>query len=266
MRLWAVLAAVAAIGLCGASQASPGATDGVGKPEQANGKGASAQAKQPAANPPPATPKPAAPANKQSAKANEPARQSRTIGERIWRWTFRLGRDPIAVLTLLLFVLGGAQVEISRRTARRQLRAYIVVEIGGLRGVAEGQEPVGLINIYNVGQTPAYNVTSDARVMCAIYGRDKSVSVPGGKDIKVLKDLTLGPGKSVTLNSQLRLALPPEFMKSLEEKKGAIFVVGCVAYRDIFKRRHATQFCHRYPGPDFTVKGGEYYDAGNKAT
>ena len=95
-----------------------------------------------------------------------------TVGQHIERWIFRLVRDPIAVLTLVLFLIGGIQIEISRRNGNRQLRAYLYVSDFQLIDAAHTDSPDPgrinhpciLIQVANSGETPANDVFHHARL------------------------------------------------------------------------------------------------------
>ena len=44
-----------------------------------------------------------------TARQQHPQRKAPTFRQRVWRWVWRFARDPIAVLTLALFGLGGGR-------------------------------------------------------------------------------------------------------------------------------------------------------------
>lgn len=136
--------AVFALGL-----ASPGATQVV-----------QADKRSQAGNVPPAITKEATTAARPSSPDARPRtaqtqvpREPPTMVNRIQRWIWRFGRDPIAVLTLALFILGGIQLELSRRGSRRQLRPYVYAEEAFVNWMGEGIQVV--IGIRNSGVTPA---------------------------------------------------------------------------------------------------------------
>ena len=76
--------------------------------------------------------------------------------------------DKIAVIAsavaFLQFLALIATIFVMRRTAQRQLRAYIAVEHGDVQLVNGGEGIRAMIRIKNFGQTPARNVVSWASV------------------------------------------------------------------------------------------------------
>jgi hypothetical protein len=137
-------------------------------------------------------------------------------------------------------------VALAERTAQRQLRAYITVEIGsgcnqgGKRKLFFEFRPV----IKNVGQTPAYDVEviSKVSVMPLPIPADYNFSlVPS----PIKSVMTLGPQQNrftaVVLGKKLSLS---ELREIRNAKNKAIHVYGTVTYRDVFDVWRHTNYCY----------------------
>lgn len=167
-------------------------------------------------------------ASEDQAKSKPP-----TIGRRIWRFIWRFGRDPIAVLTLGLFILGGIQLEIGRRTARAQLRPYVQAKQAVVEWHSEGAEVV--FTISNDGATPAtfFEISGVAEVLANGSARE----IPEWTDGNAWG--ALGSGAALTAGISfpgiLRTELSPAFDNYLS-------VRGAVRYGTIFGEVFETQF------------------------
>jgi len=84
--------------------------------------------------------------------------QALTLTDHLRRFGWRFVRDPIADLTLLLFAVALIQLDLSRRTAQRQLRAYIVARPKFVFSFDNVQACKIDSDLRNDGLTPAYDV------------------------------------------------------------------------------------------------------------
>lgn len=197
-----------------------------------------------------------------------------TIGQRIERWIFRLVRDPIAVLTLFLFLIGGIQIEISRRNGNRQLRAYLYVSDFQLIDAAHTDSPdPGMVNhpciliqVANSGETPANDVFHHARleVRPVVEESILPILIPGN-----ISRSYIARGGVLTKTIWLGRQLAPQEIHGIETGTHAIYVMGRIDYRDAFKRKRHTTYRLRYVGPYPPPAGGQqivFCDDGNEAT
>lgn len=177
----------------------------------------------------------------------KPKGEPPTAIERAWRWIFRAGRDPIAVLTLLLFGVGVWQIGIAQRTAHRQLRAYV----HAFPGVVNEQNAANSFkfevrpNIINKGQTPAYDVQYSAclKVVNLPLAPGFNFAVP--EQIDGRAKATLGPDQSSLFWIVAEGYFSEAEIKLIKgETAGAarIMAYGEITYRDAFNKRHFTQF------------------------
>jgi uncharacterized protein (UPF0333 family) len=152
-----------------------------------------------------------------------------------------------------------AAVELSDKTAERQLRAYINIESvtfawsGVARSVAE-------VHIRNAGQTPAKNVIVRGIIaddhdappnrLPAYFGDFPSNYGMGQPDSSKITKI-LGQGREEISNI---ISITVEATKSVLRKgkpvfPGRVFVIGAVYYSDIFGRPRYTRFCRYYLTP-----------------
>jgi hypothetical protein len=170
-------------------------------------------------------------------------------------WTLS---DKIAVWVIIVggfqfFALIGT-IEVMRRTAKRQLRAYVLPESSSL---FEGNMltpprpdqtnvPGIVMLIKNSGQTPAYKVASYAQL-----GIFKTKDV--GPQL-VVPHLTgrfsNTVGANCTFNKALwfNRALTPAEITDIYNGVQAIYLWGRIEYEDIFKNRHISNFRLHYMG------------------
>jgi hypothetical protein len=196
-----------------------------------------------------------------------------TIPERLGRWSFRLWRDPIAVLTLALFTIGGWQVEISRRTAKRQLRAYVALRDYRLHDGATMDPPQPhnvnrpgiIIQVANTGATPGYEVVHHARIEVRPLSEEKLLVTP--ETVNASKSY-LPQNGLLTKTLELGRQLAPEELAGIRNRTHDIYIMGRVDYRDAFRRKRFTTYRVRYNGAYPPPREGQlviYCDEGNDA-
>ena len=186
---------------------------------------------------------------------------------------WKLISDPVALFTAVLalftwrlIVVGRDQhsvairaIKSSEDSSRREIRAYLSVEIQGMAPVGANQTPTAKISTTNVGQTPAYNVRTAIEVLM-LQDSITAVQVPDGTEMPKV-GTTIGPGRGQTTGST-RYGL----LKSAYDEYAAgdlrFAVVGTVIYEDIFGETHHTRFFHLYTHDD---PGGSYHTYGNNA-
>lgn len=197
-----------------------------------------------------------------------------SVAERLWRWVFRLGRDPIAVLTLALFVIGGVQVEISRRTAMRQLRAYLFIDQFVILDGKTMNPPVSdydnhptiHLSLRNTGETPAHDVFHALRLEVRPVHEERLIQVP-----EVAKASRSYVARNGTVNKRAELGrqMAPQETAGLQAGSHAIYVIGRVEYVDAFKRKrfvnYRLKWTGAYPPPNDNTQQMLFCDEGNDA-
>lgn len=196
--------------------------------------------------------------------------QNETGGFLNWiGWFFSDTNRAIALGTFLLAAGAFAQYDISRRTAKRQLRAYVMVETvdiwdasgaGAWWAALQNKKDLPVVSpewayfavaqltIKNMGQTPARKVIH----YCSVAVAD----VNGGDALKepdVLDDAgaaMIGPGGTISKRIiSLPFPMPEESIDEIRAQRKAIFVFGLLKYRDAFRRKRWTRYRLQYSGP-----------------
>jgi hypothetical protein len=197
-----------------------------------------------------------------------------TLPGRLWRWIFRAGRDPIAVLTAFLFIIGGIQVEISRRTAQRQLQAYVYPEHTSLHDGSRANPPwppeqIGIPTIINIiknfGQTPAHEVIHWSGVDVKRVTEEDLLHIPEKLDRK--SAAFLAPTGATSRISKFHRILTPNEIIEVSTGVSAIYYFGRIEYRDVYGTRRQTSYRCKYVGVWPPPDGASltYCDGGNNA-
>jgi hypothetical protein len=139
----------------------------------------------------------------------------------------------IAAFTFLLYL-------VSRNTARRQLRAYVLVKKARVDNLAVGQRPSVTVTLVNSGLTPArdfrqwYNIGVDS-LPCVMIN-------PSDSRLEDLNAHTLAGGGKIFHAQTLEKEIPPEAMGQFISGQAAVVFVGAVFYKDIFGRQRVTRY------------------------
>lgn len=128
--------------------------------------------------------------------------------------------------------------EFSKEISAIELRPYLVVRPLGIHREAGKTEFRGVVEISNIGKTPANGVSSHIRMKEAGY--DES-DFPVGS-FKDLASRTLLPGAVMIQASKNTLG----FATIQSEWPSSLYVWGRVEYTDHEGNRRSTDFCHRY--------------------
>lgn len=157
-------------------------------------------------------------------------------------------------------------VGVTAEIGERQLRAYVQAETGGAK--FSDDEGHLIVKLRNVGQTPAYSLTTDVDAQMFQAPLPDNTQFHGSpRDNKSVEtDLTLGAGMSTSIRFALPKAGLPIMKRLMATGVEAHFVIfGQTTYRDVYGKKRATRFCHVYTGPNFNADKGRYYETGNDA-
>ena len=136
------------------------------------------------------------------------------------------------------------QMQTSKDTAQRQLRAYAIVSKAKLKEIGSNIIPEARIAFDNVGQTPAYNAswTAGINVIPALPG---GVTQTGDcAEIMSRPEATHWHfGKELFANKWRDTAFSPAEVKAINEGTVYILFTGRLCYADIFHKNHHTDFC-----------------------
>lgn len=179
-----------------------------------------------------------------------------------------------AIATALLAYITWKLVSLGRdqeQTNKQQLRAYVLMRANSIRDICIGSHPVVEVEVMNYGRTPANNFRvnigplvfdefANASSLPALQPIDDRV---GGREV-------LGPGGPRTLTFRLNVAMDAARIAQLTARTHAIFAYGEIHYRDVFERKHTTNFRLFVGGPIGVAPGVIQslvaHDEGNEAT
>ena len=158
----------------------------------------------------------------------------------------------------------------SKRTAERQLRAYVFAKPDRMDLALERDGNIGTLTVrymtINTGQTPAYELSSigELRIMPHPLPTDFVISSPEIRE-EDKRPFALGPHDNV-------FASPETPYRRLNDGEG-YYLVAIITYRDAFKRSRTTKFCCHAdvgqllpgarPGTITTVQGVGFSIVGN---
>ncbi|WP_294312809.1 hypothetical protein [uncultured Sphingomonas sp.] len=159
-----------------------------------------------------------------------------------------------------------AQVAVAQDTAKRQLRAYISVEPGGVNEPVEGRCRLP-IHIHNSGITPAHGVMVFSRFAIVDSPMDfDPATAEHGALIGGTNDATFGPG----VERWVYVYLDEDFIRPYEaeirDKKKALTHFGYINYSDAFGDTHETRFAFYHWGAELSDNTAMRCRLGNKAT
>lgn len=161
-------------------------------------------------------------------------------------------------------------VEVAREATARQLRAYLVVEVGKLNVFKVGQKIAARFEIVNMGQTPAYNILQVSGLQVAGEEFPDEEAVFARLSIEEIKirfpatEFVMGRLGGVTKESDEVLSV--EEHDSIISGRQRLFVYGNVIYDDIFGECRMTTFCWSFSGAETSSMNAHQYTKYNRAT
>jgi len=153
-------------------------------------------------------------------------------------------------------------VRVTENTAQKQLRAYVLVKRTGFAHDPTTGRYLLYADVYNDGQTPAYNLrmTAGIRLMPEQKEQGLTPHEPMEKS-----DSTVGPRSHVTVVTPAPTSQEWEQIGARIENGSILYLIGRITYRDVFERDQFTNFRYRVRGRlDFDVQGLEVAPEGNE--
>jgi hypothetical protein len=149
-----------------------------------------------------------------------------------------------AILALATIILAAFTIDLaftSRKTAQRQLRAYVAVRAENVYPFSP-DIPVGIrFRMTNHGQTPAYDVSHTAAVAILPHPLPPNFQFPA-PPVSVASRFVLHPRASFEAG-----VVAPRPYNGVEINQATngfrIYLYGSVTYRDAFKKHRETTFC-----------------------
>lgn len=143
-------------------------------------------------------------------------------------------------------------VEVTRDTAKRQLRAYLVVSPGGITDIHPERTMQPAFKVANVGQTPASRCSTNCTAI--IVPPDFAYTVPMPTVDEVIEeDSVVGPTQGHICTVADVPDTDSNIVNELARGEKNVLVYGCVTYRDVFGERHSARFLHLYKGGKFSA-------------
>ncbi|MCP1851552.1 MULTISPECIES: hypothetical protein [unclassified Bradyrhizobium] len=190
--------------------------------------------------------------------------------------SLKLGEALLAFVTVWLVLVTKALVDQTRElvtgaeaTARRQLRAYLVVEADTLENFEAGKITCGRFNIRDVGQTPAHEVVMATGVVIVPRGYIPTFPAPPSTILRAEKNARSAYFGGDQIIHTKKDALRPFDQNEIDDvlaDRSRVCVGGRVYYKDIFGYEWHTDFVFAYSGPETRTMIPEQYQTGNNAT
>jgi uncharacterized protein (UPF0333 family) len=142
-------------------------------------------------------------------------------------------------------------IELSRDTAKRQLRAYVCV-IAADMAFTKADAPEIEIRIKNCGMTPAYEV----KLWAGLAAGKHPLNVPLDRPPDGFK---MNQSGIEMIHPIFHTPIPAFLLPILGTPQATLYVYGEITYRDAFKDERLTNFRMIYGGPEppsLVVKGG----------
>lgn len=150
-------------------------------------------------------------------------------------------------------------------TSYAQLRAYVFIEDAKITAPIKATTWSAVYTVKNAGATPAHKV----RVVDSLTvekWRPEKLPIPTDEDYFG----SMAPGGDFIDAEPSELTATPLQNGAVTHKEDpteAIFLVGQISYRDVFRRKHTTDFCFYWQGPiGDTPEQMSAYDKGNDST
>jgi hypothetical protein len=153
---------------------------------------------------------------------------------------------PIAIIALVTSIIAVFftwwQVDIAKDTAKRQLRAYVVPGNMVFKNVQVGS-PISIkLNVYNMGQSPAYNVSQ----ACIFRVSKEPYNYPTAKFKKDSSHGIAIIGKESIHFDNVDTNISDRDIGLILSKDIKLFYYAIVRYTDIFKQGHVLHVCSEY--------------------
>jgi hypothetical protein len=155
-------------------------------------------------------------------------------------------------------------VELSRDTAQRQLRAYVIAGPSGVRYEDLLKDRIVVeVTIRNTGQTPAREMTVVSRTCVLAYPLEMpfDFTLVSGPDPS---HSTLGKDQTLLHESDADAILTGDEMLRVTNPEGGfrVYTYGTIDYRDVFDVPQHTNFCctHLFREDEALGHNGEYHN------
>lgn len=153
------------------------------------------------------------------------------------------GEFLLFLATIGLWYATNRLVRDARQTAKRQLRAYVV--LGDLSlDTTDIQRPIFKCFALNTGQTPARNIRSALRIAIHHFPTTEEyykIGIPE-IDLNTLPVAPLGPQRKFEIEEQFSKPLDAAQLDKIKNGIFAVYISGIIQYEDMFGDTHKTYF------------------------
>jgi hypothetical protein len=177
--------------------------------------------------------------------------------------------DPIALFNLILAFstvgLWVATISLYRageRTARRQLRAYVLASSAKAKNFGSTKESFeARVIIRNSGKSPASDVVAWVGIQIGKFPDPGTLGRPPS-DLHVSKGV-MGPGAKSVFTAIVDRPMLPSELERIRSGSVTVYIFGEIEYLDIFNRKQSSSFRFCYGGPGGENKKGKTSGAAN---
>jgi hypothetical protein len=152
-------------------------------------------------------------------------------------------------------------------TAKRQLRAYLVIEAGAIENFEPGKITTAHFWVRNVGQTPPHDVVMATGVVVAPRGLIPTFDKPSSDNLRAEPNARRGYfADQIEAKKDALRTFSQDEIDAVLADKSRLCVGGRVYYKDIFDNEWHTDFLYVYSGPETRTMIAEQYQTGNERT
>lgn len=151
-----------------------------------------------------------------------------------------------AVFAFLALHASQQAVSVARDTEKRQLRAYVIVSAQKITNVGESERPHIQAIFENMGQTPVYDSVWTSGIGVRGYPSFERTEKTWDQCSSILDKPNNQKwyfGKNALPDTDASDFITGPQLANVQNGKSAIYFIGRVCYRDIFRDIHYTDFC-----------------------
>jgi hypothetical protein len=173
-------------------------------------------------------------------------------------WTVRLAIAAVGIGTLQLFafiwqaIVLGMTIEVSRDTARRQLRAYVAGIPDFMFAFSDSSLPRTRFKLHNSGTTPAHRLRHRTEIEILPNPVEAGMSLPAPSG-NFSDPMVLFPNTNFTGNKTRAKVFDTGEISRIRNGTASIYVYGEIEYFDIFENRQTSSFCFRLEADKTTL-------------
>jgi len=203
-----------------------------------------------------------------NAVKQQKSEENKTPNDKLIAWStviLALVTTALAVFTALLWKATNKLVESAKDTAVRQLRAYINISQGIVLNFDDPLNRIFRLDIKNLGQTPAYEVSTVFKCIVREFPLDKNKPLEkvSPEDHKIFS--VMGP--NCEYRRDMTVPYNGEWVEpKIKDGSTAIYGYGEIRYSDTFGIHRVTEFRYMCKGDGISIGGVAPCEEGNYST